>query len=437
MNKSNNLSTIYLETLGCSKNQVDSDRIERFLLAQGFRSAPLEEAEIILLNTCGFIQAAVEESIERILELADHKDHQAKLLIMMGCLTQRYQDVLETELPEVDLFIGTGYLEELAEIIRRPDRRVYLDRRDAPETGKHFPLVSAPSYSYLKIAEGCDNFCSYCIIPQLRGPFRSRRIQSLVQEAEEVASQGIKEIILIAQDTARFGYDTGEGDLLDLLKALHEVEGVEWIRIQYLYPDTLDRSFFEQLAKLPKVVPYFDIPIQHASNTVLKRMNRHTSKEHLIEVMTSAREVLAEAVLRTSIIVGFPGETEAEFSELMDFVREHPFDRLGTFIYSDEEESASYQLPNKIAQDVKQERLERLMRLQEDISQDRLSRLVGQTIPVIIDVGGKQPVGRTRYDAPEVDGVVDITTDRPLKKGQIVPVRITQSSEHDLEGVVV
>lgn len=437
MNKSNTLSTIYLETLGCSKNQVDSDRIERFLLAQGFQAAPLEEAQIILLNTCGFIQAAVEESIERILELADYKDYNARQLIMMGCLTQRYQNVLETELPEVDLFIGTGYLEELSEIIRHPTRRVYLDRRDAPETGKHFPLVSAPSYSYLKIAEGCDNFCSYCIIPQLRGPFRSRTIASLVQEAKEVASQGIKEIILIAQDTARFGYDTKEGGLLDLLSALHEVEGIEWIRIQYLYPDTLDRAFFERLAQLPKVVPYFDIPIQHASNSVLKRMNRHTTKEHLIEVIKAAREVLPDAVLRTSIIVGFPGETEEEFQELMEFVRDHPFDKLGAFIYSDEEESASYKLPAKIAEDVKEDRLERLMRRQEQISQERLHRLVGQTLPVIIDVGGLQPVGRTRYDAPEVDGVVDITTDKPLKKGSIVPVRITDSSEHDLEGVVV
>lgn len=437
MNKLSALSTIYLETLGCSKNQVDSDRIERYLQAQGFVSAPLEEAEIILLNTCGFIQPAVEESLERILELADYKDHQAKLLIMMGCLTQRYQAVLEDELPEVDLFIGTGYLEELAEIIRRPRQRVYLDRRDAPETGRYFPLVSAPSYHYLKIAEGCDNFCSYCIIPQLRGPFRSRRIASLVAEAEEVANQGIKELILIAQDTARFGYDTKEGDLLDLLKALNEVAGIEWIRLQYLYPDTLDRAFFESLAKLSKVVPYFDIPIQHAANSVLKRMNRHTTKEHLIEVITAAREVLPEAVLRTTVIVGFPGETEAEFAELMDFIQAYPFDKLGGFAYSDEEESASSKLPGKLAPEVITQRLDQLMQRQLTISQERLSRYVGRTLDVLIDVAGDYPIGRTKFDAPDVDGVVDILTDRPLAKGRIVPVRITASSEYDLEGVVV
>lgn len=437
LNKLKTLSTIYLETLGCSKNQVDSDRIERYLHAQGFISVPLDQAEIILLNTCGFIQAAVEESIERILELADYKQQSAQMLIMMGCLTQRYQTVLEHELPEVDLFIGTGYLEELAEIIHRPTRRVYLDQRDAPETGLHFPLASSPSYSYLKIAEGCDNFCSYCIIPQLRGRFRSRSIDSLVREAEEVASKGIKELILIAQDTARFGMDTDQGNLLDLLRALHDVSGIEWIRMQYLYPDTLDRSFFESIAQLPKVVPYFDIPIQHAANSVLKRMNRHTSKEHLIDLIRTARDVLPDAVLRTTAIVGFPGETPAEFDELMSFIQEHPFDKLGAFIYSDEEESASFKLPNKIDQATKQDRLDRLMRKQEQISHDRLQRFLGQTLDVMVDVGGINPVGRTRYDAPEVDGVVDIRTNKRLAKGSIVKVRITDCSEHDLVGEVI
>lgn len=437
MNKLQPLSTIYLETLGCSKNQVDSDRIERLLQAQGFESVPVEQAEIILLNTCGFIQAAVEESIERILDLADYKEHHAKKLIMMGCLTQRYKEVLEDELPEVDLFVGTGYLEDLAEIIQHPTRRVYLDQRDAPEKGIHFPLVSAPSYSYLKIAEGCDNFCSYCIIPQLRGPFRSRSIESLVREAEEVAAKGIKEIILIAQDTARFGYDTKEGNLLDLLRALHQVDGVEWIRLQYLYPDTLDRSFFEAIAQMPKVVPYFDMPIQHAANSVLKRMNRHTTKEHLIEVIEAAREVLPDAVLRTTVIVGFPGETDAEFDELLNFIQDYPFDKLGAFSYSDEEEAASYKLPGKIDEETKQRRLDRLMHKQSDISEERLSRYVGQTLDVLVDIGGKTPVGRTKYDAPEVDGVVDVKTDRRLSKGTIVKVKITASSEHDLEGEVL
>ena len=405
--------------------------------AQGFTSVSPDQADIILLNTCGFIQAAVEESLERILELADYKKGRATKLVMMGCLTQRYQEELTLELPEVDLFIGTGYLEEMNEILLNPTKRVYLDQRDAPETDHVFPLISSPSYSYLKIAEGCDNFCSYCIIPKLRGPFRSRTIDSLVEQARQVAKQGIREIILIAQDTSRFGSDTSQGDLLDLLKRLQDVEGIEWIRLQYLYPDILDRHFFETVRDLPKVLPYFDMPIQHVSNSVLKRMNRHTTKENLIEVIKLAREILPEATLRTTVIVGFPGETDAEFAELMQFISDHPFDRLGAFMYSDEEESASYRLPDKIDDETKQHRLNQLMDRQMEISQERLTRRVGQMLPVMIDVGGKEPIGRTMYDAPEVDGVVDIQTTKRLKKGQIVSVRITGSSEHDLIGEVV
>lgn len=404
--------------------------------AQGFTSVSPDKADFLILNTCGFIQAAVEESLDRILELAEYKKDDSTKLVMMGCLSQRYQDELSLELPEVDLFVGTGYLEEMSEILRNPKKRVYLDQRDAAESGHLFPLVSSPSYSYIKIAEGCDNFCSYCIIPQLRGPFRSRPIASIVNEAIEVSKQGIKEIILIAQDTSRYGLDRGE-DLLSLLRALNEVEGIDWIRLQYLYPDILDREFFETIRSLPKVVPYFDMPIQHVSNSVLKRMNRHTTKENLIDVVTLAREILPDATLRTTVIVGFPGETEAEFEELMEFVEIYPFDKLGAFMYSDEAESASYKLPNKVSSEVSQQRLDRLMAKQAIISEDRLAQRVGQTLDVMIDVGGKGPIGRTKYDAPEVDGVVDIITEKKLKKGTLVSVRITDSSEHDLTGEVV
>lgn len=427
---------IYIETLGCSKNQVDSDRVERFLQAQGFTSVAPEQADFLILNTCGFIQAAVEESLDRILDLADYKKDEQTKLVMMGCLSQRYQDDLSLELPEVDLFVGTGYLEQMDEVLLNPTKRFYLDQRDAAESTHLFPLVSSPSYSYIKIAEGCDNFCTYCIIPQLRGPFRSRSIESIVREAKEVSAQGIKEIILIAQDTSRFGVDQGTS-LLELLTELNQVEGIEWIRLQYLYPDILDRTFFETIKQLTKVVPYFDIPIQHVSNPVLKRMNRHTTKENLIEVVSLAREILPEATLRTTVIVGFPGETEDEFQELLSFVKEHPFDKLGAFMYSDEPESASYKLSDKVDQATKQRRLDRLMAVQQAISESLLERRVGQVLEVMVDVGGKQPIGRTRFDAPEVDGVVDIQTEKKLKKGTIVAVRITDSTEHDLIGEVV
>lgn len=427
---------IYIETLGCSKNQVDSDRVERFLQAQGFTSVAPEQADFLILNTCGFIQAAVEESLDRILDLADYKKDEQTKLVMMGCLSQRYQDDLSLELPEVDLFVGTGYLEQMDEVLLNPTKRFYLDQRDAAESTHLFPLVSSPSYSYIKIAEGCDNFCTYCIIPQLRGPFRSRSIESIVREAKEVSAQGIKEIILIAQDTSRYGVDQ-ETSLLELLTELNQVEGIEWIRLQYLYPDILDRTFFETIKQLTKVVPYFDMPIQHVSNPVLKRMNRHTTKENLIEVVSLAREILPEATLRTTVIVGFPGETEDEFQELLSFVKEHPFDKLGAFMYSDEPESASYKLSDKVDQATKQRRLDRLMAVQQAISESLLERRIGQVLEVMVDVGGKKPIGRTRFDAPEVDGVVDIQTEKKLKKGTIVAVRITDSTEHDLIGEVV
>lgn len=436
MNKSEiaNYKTVYIETLGCSKNQVDSDRVAAFLTSQGFSLVSEQKAEVILINTCGFIQAAVEESLERILDLADLKKKTARKLVVMGCLSQRYQGDLTKELPEVDLFLGTGYLDELAELIQKSEHRLYADKWNAPEEGMIFPMHFSKSHAYIKIAEGCDNYCTYCIIPKLRGSFRSRTIASIVEEAERNARQGIKELILIAQDTSRYGVDLGRPMLLELLHHLQSVKGIRWIRLQYLYPDILDEAFFRELKTMNKVIPYFDIPIQHAANTVLKRMRRTTSKQQIIQVMNLARKHYKDATLRTTLIVGFPGETEEEFAELVQFIQEHPFDRLGVFQYSDEEEAASSRLPNKVDTETASRRMQHLLEIQETISEQRLTRYIGQTLPVILDVGGREPIGRTMHDAPEVDGIVYIHTDKNLRKGTIIELKITDSTPHDLIG---
>ncbi|HHX02673.1 MAG TPA: 30S ribosomal protein S12 methylthiotransferase RimO, partial [Tissierellia bacterium] len=334
------MKRFYLENLGCSKNAGDGEAAIMSLVDRGYLwTQDPSTADILILNTCGFIEAAVQESLDRLFELADYKvEGHTKKLVMMGCLSQRYQEKLESELPEVDVFVGTGYLEEMADVLES-EERFHFDKKDTVILSGKRPLLHLPS-AYLKIAEGCDNRCTYCLIPSLRGAMRSRRVEDVVEEARSVLKQGAKELILIAQDVSRYGQDQGE-TLEELLIALNDLPGKFWIRLQYVYSDILTRSFFETMARCEKVVPYLDMPIQHVSDRVLRRMNRRTTKAQIEQVIDWAREIVPNMALRTTVMVGFPGETKEEFEELMTFLEDNPFERLGAFVYSDEEGAPS------------------------------------------------------------------------------------------------
>ncbi|NLY37093.1 MAG: 30S ribosomal protein S12 methylthiotransferase RimO [Tissierellia bacterium] len=424
----------YIHELGCAKNTDDVNHMKSLLVDHGH--LPLvdpEDAEVIIVHTCGFIEAAVSESIEAILDLADYKNKNCKKLIVSGCLSQRYQDSLLKELPEVDLFLGTSYSHRIEQFINKSGS--YFDELNFKiRSFKH--LASESPYAYLKIAEGCDNHCSYCIIPELRGPMRSKSIDELIKETQDLSRQGVKEIILIAQDLSRYGEDRGEIQILELLEALNEVEGIRWIRLQYVYPDLLDETFFKKMAELPKVLAYLDMPIQHASNKILKRMNRHTTQEDLRRIIHLAREILPDIVLRSTVMVGFPGEKEEDFTTLMSFIKEVAFDKLGAFKYSDEEDAASHRLPNKISEEVKENRFKKVMDLQREISEEKLSHYVGRVMEVIVDeIYDDSWIGRTQGDSPEVDGIVYVSGDG-VKLGDILEVRIISSSEYDLMGEI-
>ncbi|WP_459128781.1 30S ribosomal protein S12 methylthiotransferase RimO [Guggenheimella bovis] len=424
------MKTIYMDTLGCSKNQVDSDRIRALLEKKGYHFVQENEAELILLNTCGFIEPAVREGIDRILELSEYKQEKCKRLVVMGCMAERYKEELERELPEVDAFLGTGYLEGVVDFLEGKKKTGY-EARDHEEKVQLLPFLPTKHSAFLKIAEGCDNHCSYCLIPKLRGTFRSRAVDEIVREAKAFSRLGVKELILIAQDTSRYGLDIGT-NLITLLKELDQIEGIEWIRLEYVYPDKLDDTIIEELSKLKKFVPYFDIPIQHVSNRILKLMNRHTDKESIESVLQSIRRHFKESAIRTSIIVGFPSETDEDFHELLTFIEEHPFDRLGTFTYWDEEGSASSKLPEKVDQETKERRRDILMTKQESISEELLSKRVGKIYDVLVDEPG---IARSAFESPEVDGIISIEPDIPV--GSFVKVKITSNTEHDLVGEVL
>lgn len=426
--------TFYIHELGCSKNTTDVEQMTRVLVDKGHLplSGP-EGATLIIVHTCGFIEAAVTQGIDAILELADYKNSSCEKLIVSGCLPQRYGKSLAEELPEVDLFLGTSFSHRIDEFIHKSSKGVKLG-------GMTFPLESFKrmewknSYAYVKIAEGCDNHCSYCIIPKLRGPQRSRTIASILEEVQQLASLGVKEIILIAQDVSRFGEDRGSLELLPLLEQLNEVQGIEWIRLQYIYPDLLNEDFFKGIRALKKVLPYLDMPIQHASNAILKRMNRHTTKEDLQKIIHLARKILPEVSLRTTVMVGFPGESEEDFQELLDFIQESQFDKLGAFIYSDEEEVASHRLAEKVALPLAQKRFDEVMELQRQISEEKLLTKVGQSLDVLVDeVYEDSWIGRTKFDSPEVDGIVYVPGSG-VELGDLCKIRITESSEYDLVG---
>lgn len=444
------MKKVYIETLGCSKNLTDSEIMLGILDDEQYHLCDeLSEAEIIVLNTCSFIHDAREESIQMILDLAKQKeDGNCEKLIVTGCLSQRYPETLIEEIPEIDAIIGTSNFYEIDQVIKTlyseqaQNQKIFMKSVDL-EIPENLPriLTTPAHYAYLKISEGCDNRCTYCIIPKLRGKYRSRKIEDIVAEASDLADMGVSEFMIIAQDTTRYGMDLyGETKLDVLLDELSKIEKIKWIRVHYSYPDVLDDRLLDAFFRNDKVVNYFDIPIQHASDKILKLMNRKTSQSDIEGIVTKIRQKDPLAVIRTTVIIGFPGETEEDFETLLDFIQRMKFDRLGAFVYSDEEDTPAMKLPNKVAEEIALERKNILMEKQMYISEALSYSKIGRTYEVVIEEiadSGKILVGRTAFDAPEIDGVVYVHTDQDIDFGTFIQVKITDALEYDLIGVIV
>lgn len=434
---------ISIVTLGCEKNLVDSEIMLGLVEQDGYEiTNNKEDADVIIVNTCGFIDASKEESVNTILDLAEYKQTaKLKSLIVAGCLTQRYKEELMEELPEIDGLVGTGDFDRINELIKESlggKKPIFIGNPVFSYEQALPRKLSTPShYAYIKIAEGCDNTCTFCVIPSLRGKFRSRGIPSIVNEAKEMAKQGIKEISLIAQDTSFYGMDKyGELKLPQLIKELSEIEQLEWIRLHYLYPGYITDELIDQFANNPKLCKYLDIPLQHSEDHILKKMLRPGQQTDIKELIKKLRSRIPNVALRTSIIVGFPGETEDDFLNLLQFVKEIQFDRLGVFTYSDEEGSAAARLPNKVPDEIKEGRAQILMEVQREIANNKNSNYIGQELSVLIDRYDSENdvfIGRTQFDAPEIDGEVFVSNIK-AKIGDIVKVKITHSYDFDLVG---
>lgn len=436
---------VHLISLGCARNRADSEVMLGSLMSDHWTiTDEAEDADTVVINTCGFIEAAKAESVQTILEAAELKKQNPNMkVVVAGCLTQRYKGQLVEGLPEVDLFVGTDEFPKIAEFLNqdlpkgsvRAKRTHYLYDGSLP---KKNTLTS--SSAYVKVAEGCQHNCSFCIIPAIRGQLRSRPVANVVAEAVALAKDGVREINLIAQDLAAYGRDWGSSDLLELLKALVEVNGIDWIRLLYVYPENISDEFIEFFASHPKIVKYLDIPTQHASSRMLELMNRDISREGMRSIFAKLRERVPGIAIRTSVMVGFPGETQEDFEQLRDFVIEQKFDHLGCFTYSQEEGTVAGRMKDQIEEDVKIERQGEIMALQREISADRLTDYVGQTVDVLVkglsDESDLLAEGRLSTQAPEVDGVVYIN-DGDFKPGTIQKVLITDSHDYDLVGRVV
>ena len=435
-------------SLGCAKNQVDGEVLMASLRDGGF--VPVDDAamaDIAIVNTCGFIESAKRESIEEILELATlKKEGKIKKLVVTGCLGERYQQEMHKELPEVDAVIGIGANGEIAELLTKMmEKDQYVE--SFPEKDK-MPLcggrvLTTPSYfAYVKIAEGCDNRCSYCAIPLIRGGYRSRTMESIEEECRALVADGAKELILIAQDTSRYGIDLyGEYSLAKLMERLCKIDGLHWLRVLYCYPDSITDELLEVMAREEKIVPYIDLPLQHASGKILKAMNRRGDRQSLTALMKKIREKVPGVVLRTTLIAGFPGETEEDFTELAEFVKDVKFERMGCFAYSQEEGTAAAELPDQVEDETKERRAEILMDDQMNIMDAQGQELIGQTLEVLVEGFDRYAecwFGRSYRDAPDIDGKVFFTAPgkRP-RLGSFVKVKITESMDADLTGELV
>lgn len=434
-------------SLGCDKNLVDSEVMLKLLEKKGYQFTDDEtEADIIIINTCCFIGDAKEESVNTILEMAEYrKSGSCKALIVTGCLAQRYQKEILDEIEEVDAVLGTATYDAIAETVEkalegRKELRFEDIDRLVPEQGGRV-LTTGGHYAYLKIAEGCDKHCTYCIIPRLRGHFRSVLEERLLAEAEELAEQGVKELILVAQETTVYGVDLyGEKRLPQLLKKLAGIPGIRWIRVQYCYPEEITEELIQIIKEEPKICHYLDLPIQHASDRILKRMGRRTTQADLRRIIGRLREAIPDICLRTTLISGFPGETEEDHEELMRFVDDCEFDRLGVFAYSAEEDTPAAAMPDQIPEEVKEDRRAEIMELQQEIAFEKAEGMTGRELTVMIE--GKVAdenvyVGRTYMDAPGVDGYLFLNTDETLMSGDFARVRVTGAAEYDLIGELI
>ena len=439
---------ILFVSLGCDKNLVETENMLGILKNKGFEFTDDEwEADIIAINTCCFIGDAKQESINTILEMAEHKkDARCKVLVVAGCLAHRYQDEIIKEIPEVDAFVGTSSYDKIADMINSVLEEKGIS--NFVEDANRMPMVEADRivttpgyYEYLKIAEGCDKHCTYCVIPKVRGSFRSFPIEYLVNQTKKLVEGGVKEIILVAQETTLYGVDLyGKKSLPKLLHNLGIIEGLEWIRILYCYPEEINDELIEAIKNEPKVCHYLDMPIQHASDNILKRMGRRTSKQELTDIVAKLRREIPDIALRTTLITGFPGETDVDHEEVMQFIDECEFDRLGVFTYSREEDTVAAQMPDQIDEEIKEKYRDELMQLQQEISADRSAAMIGRIVRVMIE--GFIPedntyVGRSYKDAPNVDGLVFVECDRELMSGDFIDVKITGSTEYDLIGTIV
>ncbi len=435
--------TVYIESLGCAKNLIDAEIMLGILNKYGYKlTNNKNNADVIIVNTCGFIAAAKEESINTIIELGQLKHNRLKLLIVSGCLGERYHQELIEELPEVDAVVGTGSYDRIIEIIHdslKGSRIVAVGNIDKLFDESLPRYQATPSHTaYIKIADGCNNFCTYCIIPKLRGKYRSRKIENIVKEAAELAANGVKEIILIAQDTTRYGIDLYEEYALPkLLKELCKIEELRWIRLLYAYPEMVTEELIATMASEEKIVKYIDMPIQHCSNDILKIMNRRTNKASITRTIEGLRAVMPDITIRTSLIVGFPGEEDVHYQELEEFVREIRFDRLGVFAYSKEEDTPAAKLTQQVDEAIKEERRAKIMALQQEISYQKNLEKVGKSIQVLIEEeldSSREFIGRSQGDAPEIDGLVYVKAASALKAGSMVKVRIDGALEYDLMG---
>ncbi len=439
------MSKVGFVSLGCSKNLVDTETMLARLAEAGYEITPeAEDADVVIINTCAFIESAKEESIETIIDIGWLKEHhKLKGIVVCGCMAERYGDEIKNELPEVDCIVGLGSIEEIVNAVKKAENGekmyVHADKELSPLGGDR--VLTTGSMAYLKVAEGCDNRCSYCAIPLIRGKMRSRPMEDIVKEAEDLEKLGVKELCIIAQDTSRYGLDLyGDYKLAELIRKISSATQIPWIRLLYLYPDKITDELIEEMKTNPRVVKYADIPIQHISDNVLSAMGRHGGKDVIRSAISRLRSAMPDVTLRTTVMVGFPGETEEDFEELCDFVKTTKFDRLGAFTYSPEEDTPAAELEDQIDEQVKQDRYDAIMQIQLDISAARNRKLIGRKMRVLCenyDIPAEVYVGRSEADAPDVDGKVFFVSNKKIRDGQFVTVRINEAEDYDLIGEVV
>lgn len=447
MTQPNNSMKILFISLGCDKNLVDSERMLGKLAGHGYEMTDDEtEADIIIINTCCFIDSAKEESIQTILDMARYKtEGRCTALIVTGCMAERYRQEVLDEIPEVDAIIGTNSYNKIEDAILqvgngiRPS--ILEPLNGIPEDADKRIMTTGGFYEYLKIAEGCDKHCTYCAIPGMRGPYRSVPMEDLIREARQLAEDGVRELILVAQETTRYGIDLyGKKSLHILLEKLSEIDGIRWIRILYCYPEEIYPEMIQAMKSLPKVCHYLDLPIQHSNDEILKRMGRRTSHDDLVRIIENLRREIPDIALRTTLITGFPGETEEQHEEVCDFIREMKFDRLGVFTYSQEEGTPAASFDGQIDEEIRKDRQDRLLTLQQEVSKQRNENMIGRTLDVFIEgymSDENAYVGRTYADTPNIDGLIFIQTPETLNTGDFVKVTVTGALEYDLIGELI